>query len=181
MTVTKVKKREVWDWEKAWRDYKRMIYKIAYESHRKYGKSTNVTFDELVSEAWNAVITKSERYDSKISCRSTWVYFTAFYGIKNYCVNRLRRHEYKNINISECSEEYSAPRGWLDNLFDEISEEAQTLIGVLLEAPEELSNVVSPTTPRRTERAVRSYMIDAMDWTRKEYRRTHKEIERHLT
>ena len=172
------------NWEEAWTQYEDMIYKVAHQAMNKYG-STGVSFDEIVSESWMFVMKKMKHYDPKKSAKSTWVWTCAYYGAKNYCVNRLRKKEYSlcvNMSALDQHEEKWEPEAkrWIDSLMEEIGEEARELVQTILEAPDELREVMSPTSPYKSNKAIESYMIDVLDWTRKDLLSARQEIISHL-
>ena len=166
------------DWDAMYLQYEKMIHNLAHRMRRKYS-SLPLEHDELVSEGWEAVLRKSGNYDPEKANPSTWVYTCAYYGMQNYCRSKFQRHGHEPVSVimEEGREpEHRGAKHWLNSLLEELSEEAELVVQTILEAPEELQDVISPTSPVRSLRAVESYMVDAVGWSFGRFQRVEREI-----
>jgi len=206
MKITGIQKKEVWDWEKIWDDYGQMIYKIAHNVMKKYGAMVNAEFEELLAEGFQAIIKKSEKYDPARGKKATWIYTCAYYGMVNFCRRYKHKTNPVNLSIVKSSllgkgtkhTKYMCPLNmsyllyresdpewepeaidkaiWLKNLLEEIGSEASVMIKTIIEAPDELVKMMSPTAPVSSRKAVDNYLVNVLDWSTKDVDRVKKEI-----
>lgn len=70
---------------------------------------------------------------------------------------------------------------WLDNLLQELSEEGRVLVRTIVEAPEEIAHEFMPhrgrPSTKRQMTAVRSYLVDRLDWDWRTFHRAYREVE----
>lgn len=70
---------------------------------------------------------------------------------------------------------------WLDNLLRELSEEGRVLVQTIVEAPEEIAHEFMPhrgrPSTKRQMMAVRSYLVDRLDWDWRTFHRAYREVE----
>ena len=74
--------------------------------------------------------------------------------------------------IFERAEEES----WLCSFLRELSEDAEFLVGAVLEAPGELKNIVKESAPKSTQKRLRRYMQSEMQWDVERIERTWEEV-----
>lgn len=168
------------NWDDVWAKYEKMIKKIAYNMHLRYPR---FSFEELLAEgiwgAWSHLQPwHSQQWDPSRSKLSTWIYRTAYHRMKNMCMKRQ-----VEFPCSSCSEEEvdrmaeaEQPFSFIEELKKDLSQEASHLVRIILEAPEELAEVVAPRRPKKSEAAVKAYLIDVLDWTRHEVERAWEEV-----
>jgi len=143
--------------DRIYRRYNKMIMKIAHTMSKKFNKP----FDELYAEAMYHVLTRIQEWNPKRGGLCTHVYNCAYFHTWNYCKpEREIPHESDNPTFVE----QETKPNWFKNFLNELSEETQQLVKIIFEAPEELYETVKPNCPKLSKKAIRNYMIDAMDW-----------------
>lgn len=182
MQITKKKVSHNWNHEEIWNEYGKMIMQIAH----KFKKNYNHTFDELVSEGITHVLEKLHKWNPSKGALSTYIRTTAYYAMLELCYHDTRMKLKNQLQIPTdihndkktrgyLEKEYK-PNNWFQNLLSELSEEAKTLVKIVIEAPEELYEVIGITRPVRSKQALKRYMIDVHDWTTREVKETFKEV-----
>ena len=167
-----------------WNKYNKMIMKIAHKLSKKY----NQPYDELLSEGILRVFKNLVKWNPDRSNLCTYVYQCAMYGMLDYCIKPIRE-----IPMSEFNEnphksspekskesnpwiEKATQPNWFQSFLNEISEETQQLIKIIFETPEELREVIIPSHPKTSQKKLRIYMIDVLDWTSIDVEKAFKEI-----
>jgi len=174
---------EEWDWEQLHENYNKLVYKVAIRLQKQYDYSHQIDTDELVSEIWVSLMRKGWKHDPDKASLSTWIYQIAYFTLKSYFRDKFKKAktlQQSSLDEMEYEPEASDPKGWIYTLLDELSEEAQTLVHVVIEAPEELSEVLSHTAPVKSRKALDSYMVDALDWNWRKLERVRSEITEQL-
>jgi len=179
------------DHEAIWNQYGKMIMGIAHKLSKCYYKP----FDELLSEGVMAVFKKLPKWDSSRSSLCTYINQKATFGMLDYCIKPLREipmdvhrpetdhhHPLREfaINTHACIDNpfvrKTTKPNWFKKFLNELTEESQKLINILFEAPEELYEGIRPNRPKTSQRKLRAYMIDVLDWTTEDVNKAFKEI-----
>lgn len=167
-----------WNRNTFWDLYGNMIMKMAHSLSKKYGRD----FDELLSEgAWGAWSLLKD-WNPKRAGKTTWVYRTAYHRMVNLCIKK-RREIPVDMQASDDDEQAKpilnaeARSCFIESFLSELSEEARVFVRTLVEAPEELRDVVKHSRPVSSMRALEAYMIDMLDWTRKDVERVCSEVQ----
>ena len=155
--------------EEIWTKYGKMIMKIAHKLSKRYEEP----FDDLLAEGTLHVLKKLYKWNPKQSALGTFIYNYAYYGMMEYNIICKRRRE---IPTDIYDPEKETKPNWLKKFMGEISEESHTLIKILFESPEELYHTIRPTSPIRSKKALKDYMIDVMDWSSKDFNTAASEI-----
>jgi len=161
--------------EEIWEQYKKMIVKIGQNLSKKY----KVPFDELLSEGVYELLRELPKYNSEKASLCTYVYRSVYFSMLTYCIKPykeiptdLYNNEEKNPFIQK-----EAKTSWIKNFLNELFEEERHLIKIILEAPEELFNIIRPSAPVHSMEALKRYMIDVYDWTTEDFNVICNEIQ----
>jgi RNA polymerase sigma factor (sigma-70 family) len=143
------------------RKYERMVYKMAHSMHNK----TGVDFDTLCSAGWHGF---SIAYDNYCTRRGTKFSSYAFECIRGRILQEIRdmykidkkTEQYiseldEHDTFAECAAEGIA---FLEELKSQLSEDASTLVDLLVNPPEELLEQMSGTSPKRLIPASMRYL-----------------------
>lgn len=155
--------------------FEEMIYKMAWNFSRRFQED----LDELVALGYFGIACFAKEYDPKKSCLSTHIYRIAWHRMSNHCRNKDRVH-HTLIDFQDEERPFDVPAKaefWLTRLCSEISDEAKALIQIVLEAPEELGDTLRTSAPLTSAKALRAYMIDALDWTPEKVDTVWREVE----
>jgi len=162
--------------EKIWIDYGKMIMKIAHNMNEKYNKP----FDELLSEGVLGVLTKLPKFDpDRGASMCTYIYRCAYFKMLDYCIKPQREIPTEVYTSDEDKNPFiqkETKPNWLQSFLSELTEEAQHLIKIVFESPEELYHAIKPTRPIRSKNALRDYMIDVHDWKSNDVDQVFKEV-----
>jgi RNA polymerase sigma factor (sigma-70 family) len=152
--------------------HQKMILAIAHRIHKRYPAES---YDELVSEGYWGIVKGIPKYDSEKSTITTWLYQAAYYQMLSFCTNPVTHRDVptpEEDSVFERAEEES----WLGSFLRELSEDAEFLVGAVLEAPGELKNIVRESAPKSTQKRLRRYMQSEMQWDVERIERTWEEV-----
>lgn len=152
--------------------HQKMILAIAHKIHKRYPAES---YDELVSEGYWGIVKGIPKYDPEKSTITTWLYQAAYYQMLSFCTNPVTHRDIPTDDedpIFERAEEES----WLGSFLRELSEDAEFLVGAVLEAPGELKNIVRESAPKSTQKRLRRYMQSEMQWDVERIERTWEEV-----
>ncbi len=160
--------------EEIWNKYGNMIMKIAHKLSNRYSKP----FDELLSEGVLGVFKKLPSWDPDRSSLCTYIYRCANFKMLDYCIKPQREIPMDTYHPGEDNPfiKKDTQPSWIQSLLNELTEEAQHLIKVIFEAPEELYEAIRPSRPKTSQKKLRAYMIDVLDWTSEDVKRAFKEV-----
>jgi DNA-directed RNA polymerase specialized sigma24 family protein len=157
-----------WNLEELWSDHEKMIYKVAHEMKARF---THIPFDELVSEGVFVVLKKLGKWDASRASLTTYVYRCAYLAMLDYGMSVAKKASREIPAPTHSPDEDNpfiqkeAKSNWFKKFFEEVSEETKTLLRAVVEAPEELLQIVSPSRPIKSKEALKRYMMDVLDWT----------------
>ena len=161
--------------EKIWSEYGKMIMKIAHGLSKKYNKP----YDELLSEGMFGVLKKLPRWEPKRASLCTYIYRCSYFKMLDLCIKPLREIPMDVYNPVEAKNPFIQKED-KPNLFqkflDELSEETRHLIKIIFEAPEELFEAIRPNKPKTSQKTLRNFMVDVMDWTTPDVNRAFAEV-----
>ena len=161
--------------ESVWNDYHKMIMGIAHKISKQFFKP----YDELLSEGIFRVFEKLPKFDPKRSSLCTYVNRCATFGMLDYCIKPPKEIPHDSHNAwGEPNKVFDIETkpSWVKGFLAEVSEETRHLIRVFFEAPEELYEAVRPNQPKTAQKALRTYMIDALDWSQDKVEQAFREI-----
>lgn len=160
--------------------FQNMVYQRAHKTVQKYG----VEWDEALSEATYGLIEAARTYDPEKATKSTWYYrvmfevtTTNFSRHFKHCTREttMPMHEMTEEDERSLIPEYKP--SWLSCLLTELGEESRALVHIILDAPEDIADSLSPRAPTRSRNAVREYLIDVLDWPKDELNRSWQEVQ----
>ncbi len=154
------------------RKHQKMILSIAHKVQKRYPSEN---YDELVSEGYWGVVKCIPKYDPEKAKITTWLYQAAYYQMLSFCTSPSAHRDIPTDDedpIFERAEEES----WLCSFLRELSEDAEFLVGAVLEAPGELKNIVRESAPKSTQKRLRRYMQSEMQWDVERIERTWEEV-----
>ena len=152
--------------------HQKMILAIAHKIHKRYPAES---YDELVSEGYWGIVKGIPKYDPEKSTITTWLYQAAYYQMLSFCTNPVTHRNIPTDDedpIFERTEEES----WLGSFLRELSEDAEFLVGAVLEAPGELKNIVRESAPKSTQKRLRRYMRRELQWDVERIEKTWEEV-----
>lgn len=154
------------------RKHQKMILSIAHKVQKRYPAES---YDELVSEGYWGIVKGIPKYDPEKSTITTWLYQVAYYQMLSFCTNPVTHRDVptpEEDSVFERIEEES----WLNGFLRRLSEDAEFLVGAVLEAPGELKNIVKESAPKSTQKRLRRYMQSEMQWDVERIERTWEEV-----
>lgn len=151
-----------------------LVYDIAWTYTRRYG----LDFEEAKAEACLGFAKAITRYDpnnSKGAKLSTLVYFLANCRLRRMVMDRVEGPKYCELNL-DIEHELEAPpeRCAALEAIEDLSDDAKTIVQLLLEAPQEL--LEDQPTPRQLFERVKDYLT----WTQGRPHRKVKQACREL-
>jgi len=169
--------------ESVWAAYGKMIMKIAHGLSEKYKKP----YDELLSEGVLRVFKNLPKWNPERAALCTYVHQCATYGMLDHCIKPMREipmgHFSDNPHTIQEGKKPINPfvkkatePNWFQTFLNELTEETHALVKVIFEAPEELCEAIKPSQPKTSQRKLRQYMIDVLDWTTTEVDRAFQEV-----
>jgi hypothetical protein len=154
---------------------------------KKFAAIHSLDWDDLISYVRFTILRDGILYDPKKSTRRTWAYQYIYWGCIE-CQHR-RNKEPKTVPLTSptergVEEEYlpqkTSHSDWLDKVMEEMSEEGKHLIRITLLAPEELAELINVKTKVRSQKAIRSYLINELDWPVEKVDRAWAEVQEAL-
>jgi len=108
--------------------YEKMVEKVAWLAARQYGLDQ----EDCRQDAWLALMEAESRYDASKGAKSTYLW--------TVCWNRLadKGRYWRRRRSVELKDDPMDWAGWFATLTDGLSEDAQTAITAILEAPAEV-------------------------------------------
>ena len=154
------------------RKHQKMILSIAHKVQKRYPAES---YDELVSEGYWGVVKCIPKYDPEKAKITTWLYQAAYYQMLSFCTSPSAHRDIPTDDedpIFERAEEES----WLCSFLRELSEDAEFLVGAVLEAPGELKNIVRESAPKASRTFLRRYMRRELQWDAERIEKTWEEV-----
>lgn len=154
------------------RKHQKMILSIAHKVQKRYPSES---YDELVSEGYWGVVKCIPKYDPEKAKITTWLYQAAYYQMLSFCTSPSAHRDIPTDDkdpIFERAEEES----WLCSFLRELSEDAEFLVGAVLEAPGELKNIVRESAPKASRKFLRRYMRRELQWDAERIEKTWEEV-----
>ncbi len=154
------------------RKHQKMILSIAHKVQKRYPSES---YDELVSEGYWGVVKCIPKYDPEKAKITTWLYQAAFYQMLSFCTSPSAHRDIPTDDedpIFERAEEES----WLCSFLRGLSEDAEFLVGAMLEAPGELKNIVRESAPKASRKFLRRYMRRELQWDAERIEKTWEEV-----
>lgn len=111
-----------------------------------------------------------------ISSREEHILKSVYWALRKLILYRLRRSQRLTSGLKDSS-------GIPDPLFalwSVLSDEGRFLVRVILEAPGELIDVLTPRAPKRSKKAVVKHLRKSEGWSRLKVQRVWKEVEESL-
>lgn len=208
--------------ERQWKQFinlaRSIAGKIAHKYCRPYSDMLDVAEYALALTLWDEALWAEDEWDPKRAGLSTFIYSRVYFHLLNVVTRGihpsprgklkvrlrerwLRESPVKDINsvVGRRMGEGSS-KNWLAQLLAELSEEGCALVGIILEAPEEVMNGIQSylideldwsseriestekngelfaLTPGVARNAVKDYLIDELDWTRADVSRVWREV-----
>lgn len=152
--------------------HQKMILAIAHKIHKRYPAES---FDELVSEGYWGIVKGIPKYDPEKSTITTWLYQMAYYQMLSFCTNPVTHRDIPTPEedpVFERLEEES----WLNGFLRRLSEDAELLVKAVIEAPEELKNIVRESAPKASCKFLRRYMRRKFHWDAERIEKTWEEV-----
>jgi len=171
----KLRKRVVMTPDDLWNKYGKMIMKVAHRLGEKYSRP----YDELLSEGIYRVLKKLPKWESERSSLCTYIYWSAYYGMLDYCLKTNKEIPMDAYNPDENANPFiqkETKPNWIQNFVSELSEETKQLVKIFFEAPEELYEAIKPNQPKTSQKYLRNYMVDVEHWTFDQVDRAFKEV-----
>lgn len=147
-------------------DCRLLIYKVVHTFANRY----NVPFDELLSEAHMSFVRAFDRYDPsrfvKKAKFSSFVYFALSCDLRTYLQKQRKHTGHLEINEELCGTE--DPNQFRLRFESHLEMDARTVIHLVLDAPDELSEVLGlreVSNKRGFLRALREHLRD-LGWSR---------------
>lgn len=163
----------------------RMLCDLAWRTALAYP----VLFEEAKSEAYYAFMRACEQFDrTRGSKFSTWCYFWVWTHLKTFVTRRSVDPLYFTDTLPEeaASEEPSKFRECLEEVINDLSEDAKEIMSLLLETPKELMNRKSKSrkapvvTPHQLLRQVKNFLIERRKWDKQEVDTALDQLRRRL-
>jgi len=154
------------------RKHQKMILSIAHKVQKRYPAES---YDELVSEGYWGVVKCIPKYDPEKAKITTWLYQAAYYQMLSFCTSPSAHRDIPTDDedpIFERAEEES----WLNGFLRRLSEDAEFLVGAVLEAPGELKNIVRESAPKASRTFLRRYMRRELQWDAERIEKTWEEV-----
>ncbi len=115
-------------------DLSHLVFQVTHGFARQY----NIPFQELVSEAHMIYVEQVPRYDrTKGTALSSWIYTKVWFGLMSYVRNGFQRPPH--VELEEAPEVSTPPEQFLLDFRDELSEDARTVVGLLLDSRRDFS------------------------------------------
>lgn len=163
----------------------------------KFSQRYKKTYEEVLDHADFALALElfdRQNYDPAKGSLRNWLWQTVHWHLTQIYTRgwhpRLKgirefRHTETSINEVDWKRMGTYPRtkkNWLETLLQEVSEEGAVLIDTILTAPGEIIDEFNPRkigrpSHRRRKEAVKSYLIDVLDWDYRKFHRAWREVE----
>lgn len=157
------------------------LQKIVYDQAHKKSRLFHMPYEDALSLAHSAFVKAVNNYDpSKGAKISTWVTFC----LHNDLINYLKK-EYRHYSYEPLEEEYHGGDNinhFVQEFTEGLSDEAKQVVMLLLETPDELSNLMQWDGVRNktgTLKTLKNYLLD-MGWVASEIKETITEIRQAL-
>ena len=154
--------------------------KLALSAASAVSRRTGVPYSELEDEARSLlgglVFEEWDRFDAEKACASTWIYTKVYRYLQNY-VSRGRpvwRAKGKRVDVDKVEVEVKSSK--VDSILSEVGDEGWALLKIIIEAPGELANSLTPTAPARTVTTIRRYLSDG-HWKTETIDRAFSQVE----
>ena len=168
------------DKEAQWKKHQGFAYKLAKRFAIVYGKEV----EDLVGDAQIGIakaIGPGGSFNPSKGAESTWVHQCIYWELMSVCAGRKRITEISLSGMTNDEDEVQfEPEdkpNWTDELLKEVGEEARHLLKTIVDAPAEILDLMAPSLCAKARDAVKCYLIDEMDWEKKQFQNAWKEIE----
>lgn len=141
----------------------------------RYSRIYQLDYGQLLVEAescYGLLIARwFDNYTGSLSKPSTYLFGRVRWRLLTFCaeLRRVRCVYMSQLTDEEHLEvkEKTAPEDKLLKILTDLSDEARSLVHLILNAPTEFADVVCPKTRKRGRRAIRSYITDELGWSAK--------------
>jgi len=163
---------------RAWESHQALAVKLASQFAAHY----EMPHSELVIEA-NAILTDElfvrQKYDStKGASITSWLYKILYWKLLDYCSrNRDPAIPFSAFDTEEIQCQPAAKPNRVQRLLQELSEEGQFLVHIVINAPAEIVDDISPQTKAKGRRAVQKYMLETCHWDQAKLDRAWQEVQ----
>lgn len=157
-------------------------YYMAVNIATKYN-NRGVPMEDLVQEALIELMLCEKKWTPTKGSRNKWAS-----SILHFCMidcawwKKKFSKERSFTRTSDTDDDYlrqepEAKVGWFERIKSELSEDAQFLITLIVNAPEDLVKDITTRNPARTKQAVKSYLIDVRDWSEEQFNQKWDEVD----
>src|ERR1700722_11652445 len=153
--------------------YQPLCYRLAANFANKFPR---LLYDDILIESKSALGVTLATWNTSgepHSTRSdmTWVYTKTYYLLYDWCLNNQPKakpfSQFGGDNAEETQEpasRFAAPENWFNGILRTIGEDARLVVSIIVAAPAEIVDELSPRAPKRSMRAVRRYLAENMGW-----------------
>ena len=166
------------DYEKArlYEQYQPLIYKRAIYHSRKFGKPLEELVEEgrwalslLICQDWG-------EFNPAKSSEMSWIYQRISWKMLDFCTRRRVDTHLSTLPHAEQSFVAPSHKDKLHEMMINLSREAQTLFRIILTAPGDLAQDLTPATKGRARLAVRAHVARKYGWPPAKVERVWNEV-----
>ena len=164
--------------EEVWADNQAMIKHLAGKYWRRYG----IDYQQLYEEAHDglAVAIMDGGFDPEAGASlTTWLYRCVNWTLLEFCTRGHRRLPIPCSTLGDEESQTLEPLQreiWIENLLKDLSEDAQFLVGLITNAPPEISGRVSVKTCAIGRKAVMWYLTERCHWSKDRIENVWQEV-----
>lgn len=161
------------------------VQPIAVRFANQFAKQFRIPFQELHDLAIDVISEElfcRDRYDSRYSSAITWLFNITRWKLTDYCTKKRK----PRTPFSELSEEDGLPfesaskPDPLDELMRQLSDEAQFLVRLTIDPPDELFDDVAVRKPKTAAKRLKQYLSKSCLWSDDHIQKVWSEIEQCL-
>lgn len=155
--------------EETYKDVERMVAGLCWKSIRRHGGE----FNEVFAVANYSYSYAYENWDPSLSSFVTWVWLCVSRAIGDYRHQEKRHRQVGLVENRVLTKLPAKVHSGIRELAADLSEDAQTVIQVILDAPAELLAVIQPSPDKPG--LLRAYLL-ALGWTARRVTESFSEL-----